>query len=49
LAAKFAGIHGWYLLNDSETPIVVRLEVSGYYQLSPLFAEVGSVRADLVR
>lgn len=49
LTAKFAGIHGWYLLNDSETPIVVRLEVAGYYELSPLFAQVGAVRADLAR
>lgn len=33
LVAPFTGIHGWYLLNDSEEPIVVRLEVAGFYDL----------------
>ncbi|MEY4511469.1 MAG: hypothetical protein RLZZ450_3591 [Pseudomonadota bacterium] len=49
LAATFAGIHGWYLLNDSEAPIVVRLAVAGYYELAPQFAQVGAVRVDLSR
>ena len=33
LVAPFSGIHGWYLVNGSEEPIVVRLEVAGFYEL----------------
>ena len=33
LVAPFTGIHGWYLRNDAETPIVVRLKVAGFYEL----------------
>jgi hypothetical protein len=33
LVAPFTGIHGWYLVNSSEAPIVVRLEVAGFYDL----------------
>jgi hypothetical protein len=33
LVAPFSGIHGWYLVNGSEAPIVVRLEVAGFYEL----------------
>ena len=33
LVAPFSGIHGWYLKNDSDDPIVVRLRVAGYYEL----------------
>jgi hypothetical protein len=29
--APWSGIHGWYLKNDSEADIVVRLELAGYY------------------
>lgn len=43
LRATFGGVHGWYLLNDSDTPIVVRLHASGFYQLAPQFASVGRV------
>ena len=32
LVAPFTGIHGWYLKNDSDAPIVVRLHVAGFYQ-----------------
>ena len=35
LTAPFTGIHGWYLRNDSEEPIVVRLKVAGFYELVP--------------
>ena len=35
LVAPFTGIHGWYLRNDAETPIVVRLKVAGFYELLP--------------
>jgi hypothetical protein len=35
LAAPFTGVHGWYLRNDGEQPIVVRLKVAGFYQLLP--------------
>jgi hypothetical protein len=31
LRAPFTGVHGWYLNNESEQDIVVRLEVAGYY------------------
>ena len=33
LVAPFSGIHGWYLRNDGEEPIVVRLKVAGFYEL----------------
>jgi len=33
LVAPFSGIHGWYLVNGSDAPIVVRLEVAGSYEL----------------
>ena len=33
LIAPFSGIHGWYLRNDSDEDITVRLEVAGYYAL----------------
>lgn len=31
LRAPFTGVHGWYLNNESEQDIVVKLEVSGYF------------------
>ena len=33
LVAPFTGIHGWYLVNGDDSPIVVRLEVAGFYEL----------------
>ena len=33
LTAPFTGIHGWYLKNDTDRPIVVRLNVAGFYEL----------------
>jgi hypothetical protein len=33
LVAPFTGIHGWYLRNDGEESIVVRLKVAGFYEL----------------
>jgi hypothetical protein len=35
LVAPFTGIHGWYLRNDGEEAIVVRLKVAGFYELLP--------------
>lgn len=35
LVAPFTGIHGWYLRNDGDEPIVVRLRVAGFYELLP--------------
>jgi hypothetical protein len=35
LVAPFTGIHGWYLRNDTEDSIVVRLKVAGFYELLP--------------
>jgi len=32
LVAPFSGIHGWYLRNEGDKAIVVRLEVAGFYQ-----------------
>jgi hypothetical protein len=28
-------VHGWYLQNQSVKPVVVTLEVSGFYELVP--------------
>ena len=33
--APFEGIHGWYLQNQSENPVVVRLELAGFYEVIP--------------
>jgi hypothetical protein len=33
MVAPFSGIHGWYLVNGTDEPIVVRLEVAGFYEL----------------
>ena len=30
--APWDGIHGWYLKNDSDKDVVVKLEVAGFYQ-----------------
>jgi hypothetical protein len=35
LVAPFTGIHGWYLVNQTEEPITVRLNVAGFYDLIP--------------
>jgi hypothetical protein len=35
LVAPFDGIHGWYFDNPSAGPVVVRLRVTGYYELVP--------------
>jgi hypothetical protein len=35
LVAPFTGIHGWYLRNEGEEAIVVRLKVAGFYELLP--------------
>jgi hypothetical protein len=35
LVAPFTGIHGWYLRNEGEAPILVRLKVAGFYELLP--------------
>jgi hypothetical protein len=33
MVAPFDGIHGWYLQNQSEKPVVVHLKLSGFYQM----------------
>lgn len=33
MTAQFDGIHGWFLQNQSVSPVVVRLELSGFYQM----------------
>lgn len=35
LIAQIPGVHGWYLQNQSEKPVVVKLKVSGFYELVP--------------
>jgi hypothetical protein len=35
LVAPFDGVFGWYLQNQSVKPVVVRLKVSGFYDLVP--------------
>jgi hypothetical protein len=35
LTAPFEGIHGWFFQNNGETPVVVRLKLSGFYDLIP--------------
>jgi hypothetical protein len=33
IVAPFDGIHGWYLQNQAERPVTVRLKLSGFYQM----------------
>ena len=35
LTATIPGVHGWYLQNQSAKPVVVRLRISGFYELVP--------------
>lgn len=35
LMAPFAGIHGWYFKNHAPDPIMIRIEVEGFYDLVP--------------
>lgn len=35
LIAPFDGTHGWYLKNDSPRALVVRVTLTGYYQVIP--------------
>ena len=33
-SAPWDGIHGWYLKNDSQAEVVVKLELAGFYELA---------------
>jgi hypothetical protein len=33
MVAPFDGVHGWYLQNQSEHPVTVRLTISGFYDM----------------
>jgi hypothetical protein len=35
LVAPFDGTHGWYLKNDTDRPVVVRLTLAGFYEVLP--------------
>ena len=35
LTAPFDGVHGWYFQNQSVKPVIVRLKLSGFYELIP--------------
>ena len=35
LSAPFDGIQGWYFLTSADKPIVIRLKLSGFYELIP--------------
>ncbi len=35
MTAPFDGAHGWYLKNESDAPVTVRLTVAGFYELIP--------------
>ncbi len=35
MVAPFDGIHGFYLQNQSEKPVQVRLRIAGFYDLIP--------------
>ncbi|MDZ4762538.1 MAG: hypothetical protein SGJ21_15860 [Alphaproteobacteria bacterium] len=35
LAAPFEGIHGWYFKNNAADPVIVRLQIEGFYTLVP--------------
>lgn len=31
LVAPFDGVHGWYFMNDSDGPVLVRIRLAGFY------------------
>jgi len=33
--SPMTGAHGWYLANTNDTPVTVRLQLSGYYTIEP--------------
>jgi hypothetical protein len=35
MVAPFDGVHGWYLQNQSEQPVTVRLTLSGFFEMPP--------------
>jgi hypothetical protein len=35
LTAPFDGVHGWYFQNQSVNPVVVKVKISGFYELIP--------------
>jgi hypothetical protein len=35
MVAQFDGIHGWYLQNQSEQPVIMHLKLSGFYEMRP--------------
>lgn len=35
LVAPMAGFHGWYFLNLTDKPAIVRVRISGFYELRP--------------
>lgn len=35
MIAQFDGIHGWYVQNQSDKPVVLHLKLSGFYELRP--------------
>ncbi|CAN5128838.1 hypothetical protein BH11PSE2_BH11PSE2_11250 [soil metagenome] len=35
LTAPFDGIHGWYFENRTDKPVVIRIHLSGFYELMP--------------
>ena len=35
LTAPFDGVHGWFFQNQSVKPVVVRVKISGFYELIP--------------
>lgn len=39
LIAPFAGIHGWFLQNLEDSPVIVRLKMSGFYELRDVAAK----------
>ena len=33
--SPMTGAHGWYLANENDTPVTVRLHLAGYYEVEP--------------
>jgi hypothetical protein len=45
LIAPWHGIHGWFWQNKSESPVVVRLNLAGFYELIP--GQVGQLATSI--
>ncbi|HSJ78980.1 MAG TPA: hypothetical protein VK913_09640 [Erythrobacter sp.] len=40
LVAPMTGVHGWYISNEQDVPVAVRLTLAGHYEMTPGLIEL---------